>query len=140
MFFRKKKEELSDQLAVFQERADPRWGSGEFPLRASICIEGFEGEGLLANFCISGCSLESITYIAIRPNEEYLAKIIPPDDEKMEPFNLKVKLNWFKSSETLFQAGFSLGEGQGNAQLKRYGEVLQARGVTPDYGNRYSGK
>ena len=137
MSARNKKEELTDQRAVFQERGHPRWGSAQFPLKTGITIQGFEGEGLLANFCVSGCSLESVTFIALIPNEEYQAKIIPAENENMEPFNLRIKLNWIKSSEALFQAGFSLGEGQSNAQLKRYGEILQARGIVPDLGNKY---
>jgi hypothetical protein len=130
MFFRKKNEELSDQLAKFQEREDPRYA-----LTAGIFIEGFEGEGMLDNISISGCCMESITYVALIPDQEYQVNIHPDGDVKMEPFTLMLKLNWTKSSETLFQAGFSLGSGESNAKIKQYVELLRARGIQPDYGN-----
>ena len=134
---KKKKEELSDQFAVYHERKAPRWGSPQYAVNAGIAIEGFEGEGQVGNISITGCSMKSVTYVAITPNVVYQAKIIPDADEKMEAFNLKLKLNWTKSSETLFLAGFSLESGQNNAQLNRYIELLQARGVQPDYGNTH---
>ena len=129
MFFMKKKEELSDQLAVYQKRKEPR-----FLLNAGIAIEGFEGEGQLGNVSISGCYLGSVTYVALSPTELYQAKIIPGPEDNINPFSLKLKLNWTKSSETLFEAGFSLEDGQSNSQLKRYVELLRIRGVQPDYG------
>jgi hypothetical protein len=132
MFFQKKKkeEDLGDQFAVFQERKAPRFASN-----AGISIEGFEGEGLLKNVSVSGCCLESVTYAAITPNQTYRVKIIPGADEKMEPFNIKLVANWIKSSETLFEAGFSLEESERNPLPKRYVELLQMRGVKPEYGN-----
>ena len=140
MLFGKKTEELSDQLAVYHEREFPRWGSSQYALKAGVSIEGFEGEGQLGNFSVSGCSMESVTYVDLTPNKEYQLKIIPAQDENMEPFSLKFILNWTKSSETLFQAGFSLGDGQSTAQLKKYAELLQARGIKPDYGQKKLGK
>ena len=136
MFFRKK-EELSDQLAVYQERKNPRWGDPHYTINAGITIEGFDGEGQVGNICITGCNIKSATYIAIKPDEVYQAKIIPSEDEKIEPFSLKIKVNWTKSSEMLFQAGFSLENSQDDTQMKRYIELLKARGVQPDYGNVY---
>jgi hypothetical protein len=130
MVFTKKKEELSDQLAVYQERKDPR-----FWLNAGIAIEGFEGEGQLGNVSVSGCYLASVTYVAFMPDEVYQAKIIPGPEDAIKPFSLKLKLNWTKSSETLFEAGLSIEDGESNSQLKRYVELLRVRGVAPDYGN-----
>ena len=134
MFFRKKEEELSDQFAAYQERGAPRWGAPEYTLDAGMVIEGFEGEGQVGNISTIGCSLKSVTYIAITPDQIYQVKILPDAGEKMEPFGLKLKVNWTKSSETLFQAGFSLERGQEDANLKRYTDLLKARGVQPDYG------
>jgi hypothetical protein len=130
MIFTKKKEELSDQLAVYQERKDPR-----FWLNASITIEGFEGEGQLGNVSISGCYLASVTYVAFLPTEVYQAKIVPGPEDSLNPFSLKLRLNWTKSSEMLFEAGFSLEEGEDNRQLKRYVELLRIRSIQPDIGN-----
>ena len=131
MFFSKKKEEeLSDQQAVYQRREAPR-----FVLDAGISIDGFEGEGQLGNISISGCCMGSATYAAILPDEVYKAKIIPAPDENMGSFIVKLRASWTKSSEMLFQAGFSLEQGQSNAELKRYAALLKTRGVQPDYGN-----
>ena len=135
MFFKKKKEELSDQTAIYHERGAPRWGAPYNDLDAGITIDGFEGEGQIGNVSISGCSMKSVTYINITPNEVYKATIIPGKDDNMSPFSLKLKLTWTKSSETLFLAGFSLEGNDGSSQLKGYVELLRSRGISPDYGN-----
>ena len=135
MFFEKKQEELSDQLAVYQDRNAPRWGSPKFALNAGISIEGFEGEGKVDNISISGCRMESVTYVAFVHDREYQAKIIPDAGQSMDPFGIRLKLNWTKSSETLFQAGFTLEGGRSNTQLHQCIEKLAANGAQPDYGN-----
>jgi len=135
MFFKKKKEELSDQLASYQKRGSPRWGAPIFDLDAGISIAGYDGEGQIGNISVTGCSMKSVTYVNITPNEVYQVTIIPGSEDNMKPFNLKLKLSWIKSSETAFLAGFSLEGKEGSAQLKQYVEVLRSRGFEPDYGN-----
>lgn len=130
MLFGKKKENLSDQQAVYQKRKDPRYVSN-----ARISIEGFEGEGTLENISTSGCHMESSTYVSITPDEIYLVNIIPHKDENIKPFTQKLKATWTKSSEKLFQAGFSLYEGQSSTQMEQYTKLLNSRGVQPDFGN-----
>jgi hypothetical protein len=71
--------------------------------------------------------------VSVRPSRQ--AKIIPGPEDALKPFSLKLKLNWTKSSETLFEAGFSLEDGQDASQLKRYVDLLHARGISPDYGD-----
>ena len=139
MFFKKKNEELTDQHAVFQERGSPRWGSPQNVLSAGITISGFEGEGQVGNVSITGCSLHSVTYVNIIPDEIYDVRIIPEKVDNLAPFSLKLKLSWTKSSETLFLAGFSLDGGSSSAELKRYVEILRGRGIPPDFGNMGSG-
>jgi len=137
MFFKKKKEELTDQLANYQERGAPRWGMPQYDLDAGVTIVGFEGEGQLGNVSISGCSMKSVTYINIIPDEVYNVTIIPGKEDNLKPFSLKLKLSWTKSSETIFLAGFSLEDkdAPGVLQLKQLVEVLRSRGLIPDYGN-----
>ena len=131
MFFKKKEEELNDQLAVFQMRETPRFASG-----AGISIEGFEGEGLVRNISMTGCCMESVTYVAIKPNDVYQVRIIPGANEKIEPFTMKLTVTWIKSCETLFEAGFHVEGGQaGSSPIKQYAERLKAQGVQPDYGD-----
>ena len=134
IFKKKKKEELSDQLASYQERTAPRWGAPMNALKAGISINGFEGEGQLGNVSVSGCSMHSVTFVNIIPDEIYHVNIIPSKEDNMSPFGLKLKLSWTKSSETLFTAGFSV-EGGESAHLKHYVEILRSRGMLPDYGN-----
>ena len=135
MFFKKKNAELSDQLATYQERKAPRWGTPQFELSAGITINGYDGEGQLGNVSISGCSIKSVTYADITPNEVYQVTIIPGEEDNMEPFTLKLKLSWVKSCETLFLAGFSLEGDSGSSYLEKYVELLRSRGLSPDYGN-----
>ena len=126
----KKEEELSDQLAVYHERETPRYA-----IKAGIAINGFEGEGKLDNISVSGCRLESVTYAALIQDQVYQAKIIPDSEERIAPFDIKLKLNWTKSSETLFQAGFTVENSQNNTLLNQCIEQLKANGIKPDYGN-----
>ena len=135
MLLGKKKQELSDQHEVNIEREAPR-----FELKAGISIDGYEGEGLLGNVSVSGCYLGSVTYVALKPGEVYQAKIIPDAGDNIEPFSLTLRLSWTRSSETLFHAGFSLEKNQSNTFLKRYVELLQKRGVKPDYGKKKHGR
>ena len=136
MFFKKKKkEELGDQFAAYKQRKAPRWGTPQYTLKAGISINGYEGEGQLGNISVSGCSLLSVTYVNIKPDEVYLVNIIPGPEDNMKPFSLKLKLSWTKSSEELFQAGFSLEKGETDHNLSQYVDLLRARGALPDYGN-----
>ena len=135
MFFKKKKEELSDQLSTFQERGAPRWGAPQHELNAGITVNGYEGEGQVGNVSISGCSMKSVTYVSMVPGELYQITIIPGEEDHMPLIRIRVKLSWTKSSETVFQAGFALERGEDDTQLKNYVESLRVRGITPDYGN-----
>ena len=130
MFFGKKKENLSDQQAAYQKRKVPR-----YTLNAGISIEGFDGEGILDNICVAGCCMESSTYVSLMPDEVYRVTIKPGPDEKIKPFTHNLKVSWTKSSEDLFQAGFSLEGDKSTAQMEQYVDILNARGVRPDYGN-----
>ncbi|MCL2181304.1 MAG: PilZ domain-containing protein [Treponema sp.] len=135
MFFKKKKDELNDQLAVYRERQSARWGKPKYNIDAGITISGFEGEGQVGNVSLTGCSMMSVTYINIIPGEVYKLKFIPAQKDNMKPFNLSMKLNWIKSSETLFLAGFELEGATGGEHLKQYVEILRSYGIEPDYGN-----
>ena len=136
MFLKKKeKEEPSDQFTTYQERQDPRWGAPQYDIDAAVVIQGFEGEGQLGNISVSGCSMKSVTYAALIPDKVYQVKIIPGKEDKMQPFSLKLKLSWTKSSEEVFLAGFSLDKGESNSQLKQYAQILHSRGIMPDFGN-----
>ena len=135
MFFKKKKEELSDQLAVFQERKSPRLGAPKYNIDGGITITGFHGEGQIGNISATGCSMKSVTYVNIKPDDVYQVRIIPGKEYKIEPFNLRLKLSWTKSSEAVFLAGFSLEGSEGSSHLKRYFDQLRLRGFEPDYGN-----
>jgi len=128
-------EVLSDQQEVFQERKSPRYS-----LNAGITIEGFDGEGKIENISNAGCCMESATYVSIIPDTVYLVTIIPAKNENLRPFSQKLKASWTKSSEKLFQAGFSLAEGQSNDQLDKYVQLLGSRGAIPNYGNTGKGK
>jgi len=140
MFFKKKeKSELTDQFALYQERKSPRHGSPQYDIDTGITVTGFEGEGQLGNVSVSGCSMKSVTYIAIKPDEVYQLNIIPGKEYDMKPFSLRLKLSWTKSSENIFLAGFSLKEGEKNSSLEQYVNILRSRGIEPDYGNMRPG-
>ena len=129
--FKKKEEDLSDQAAVFHNRETPRFTS-----KAFISIEGFEGEGRVRNISETGCCLESVTYVAIKPDDVYRIKITPIAGENTVSFSLELTASWTRSNETFFEAGFTQKDGSVNLQLKKYTETLKARGVSPDYGNK----
>ena len=126
----KKNETLSDQQAVYHKRKAPRYA-----LKAGININGFEGEGMLGNISASGCLMESSTYVSITPDDLYQVTIKPDEGENIKPFSQKLKASWTKSSEMLFQAGFTVDSGQTSLQMEQYTEMLKLHGVNPDYGN-----
>jgi hypothetical protein len=134
MFFKKNKKELGDQFAVFHERDVPRFASG-----GGIAIEGFEGEARVKNVSASGCCLESVTYAALVPDKVYRLTISPGEGSPVKAFNILMKLNWARSSEMLFEAGFSLDAPKGSTHkdpmLERYIAQLRNEGVQPEYGN-----
>ena len=130
MAINRKNENLIDQQAVYHKRKAPRYA-----LKAGIAIEGFEGEGMLGNISASGCLMESSTYVSITPDDVYLVTIKPSQGENIKPFSQKLKASWTKSSEMLFQAGFTVDSGQSCIQMEQYTELLKSQGVNPDYGN-----
>jgi hypothetical protein len=133
MFF-KKKAALGDQFAVFRERETPRYASG-----GGITIEGFEGEGRIKNVCVSGCCMDSVTYAALTPGKAYQVKILPGAGVSQDPFSLRLMVTWIKSSEMVFEAGFSLEPGEKYPALERYVELLKNKGIQPEYGNMGQG-
>jgi hypothetical protein len=135
MTLKKKHEELGDQFAVYREREAPR-----FAANGGISIEGFEGEGLLKNISFSGCCLESVTYAALVPNQAYKVRINPGADVNLNPFTLNLTVNWTRSSEMSFEAGFSLEPGQKDHYLEQYAGQLQTQGIQPEYGNMDRGR
>jgi hypothetical protein len=130
MFFRKKQEEPGDQFAAYHERQTPR-----YTVNGGISIEGFEGEGLLKYISDSGCCMESVTYVSIKPSQVYQLRINPGPDTNMEPFTTRLTLNWIKSSEMVFEAGFVLEGAEQDPHLVRYIEQLRLQGARPEYGN-----
>ena len=125
----KKKDDLSDQQAVYQKRKAPR-----YDLSAGASIVGFEGEGALNNISITGCCMESATYVSLIPDETYNVTIIPGQEAKLSPFSQNLKVTWTKSSEMLFQAGFTIEGGTKNTQMEKYVNLLNSLGAKPDYG------
>ena len=130
MLIGKKKGKLSDQQAVYKKRNAPRYA-----LKAGITIEGFEGEGMLENISNTGCCMNSSTFVSITPDEVYQVTIIPGQGESIKAFSQKLRATWTKSSELMFQAGFSMADGQGKAAMEQYVELLKSQGAHPDYGN-----
>ena len=135
MPFGNTKEDLGDQQVVFQKRKAPRYA-----LNATVTVDGFDGEGELENISTSGCRMDSSTYVNLIPDDVYQVTINPNPSDNIKPFRLKLKASWTKSSELLFQAGFTLESGQSNAEMDRYVKVLNSKGIPPDYGNMVTGK
>jgi len=135
MPFGKTKEDLGDQQAVFQKRKAPRYA-----LNATVTVDGFDGEGELENISTSGCRMDSSTYVNLIPDEVYQVTITPSPRDNIKPFRLKLKASWTKSSELLFQAGFTLASGYHNTEMERYVKLLNSKGIPPDYGNMAAGK
>jgi hypothetical protein len=123
MFFKKKEKKIDDQFSSYQNREHTRYDT-----QAGFEVEGFEGEGLLKNISFPGLCLESITYVALTPKEQYNIKIIPEPLSHIEPFEVKAEVNWIKSTELSFEAGFSIIEsGQDTSSpVRRYIEFLIA--------------
>jgi hypothetical protein len=122
MFFKKKEKKIDDQFSSYQNRENPRYDT-----LADFVVEGFEGEGLLKNISLPGLCLESATYVALAPKERYNIKIIPETLSHVGPFGVRAEVNWIKSTELSFEAGFSIIEPyqDKSSPIGRYIEFLK---------------
>jgi hypothetical protein len=103
MFFKKKEKKIDDRISSYQNRENTRYDT-----QAGFVIEGFEGEGLLKNISLPGLCLESVTYVGLIPKEQYNIKIIPEPLSHLDLFGVKAEVNWIKSTEFSFEAGFTI--------------------------------
>ncbi|MDR1904797.1 MAG: PilZ domain-containing protein [Treponema sp.] len=122
MFFNKKEKKIDDQFSSYQDREKSRYNT-----QAGFMVEGFEGEGLLKNVSIPGLCLESVTYVSVTPKEQYKIKIIPEPISHIESFELRAEVNWVRSTELSFEAGFSIinPSQDKTSPIRRYVEFLK---------------
>jgi hypothetical protein len=119
MFF-KKKEDVTARLDVKDNRQESRYNA-----MAHISITGFDGNALLRNINTAGFCMESKTYVALRPGEQYTMTVSPGDSSRTPPFVLTVEVRWVRNSETSFRAGFKIFHASPDEAFRKYIEYIK---------------
>jgi hypothetical protein len=114
LFNKKEKREEVEERPVENRRA-VRYSS-----MATVKINGFEGEALLKDINAGGLCMESLTYASFDLYKSYMMSISPEPSFGVEPFDLKVKVQWLHSSATLFSTGFSIIEPPRGHAFQKY--------------------
>ncbi|MDR2446133.1 MAG: PilZ domain-containing protein [Treponema sp.] len=115
MLFNKKQKQEEVEKRPAENRRAVRFSS-----MASVRINGFEGEALLKDINTSGLCMESVTYATLDLNETYVMSISPEPSFGVETFDLKVKVQWLRSSAALFSTGFSIVESPHGRAFQKY--------------------
>jgi hypothetical protein len=122
LLFKKKEKEASAQ-AVDKSPRQPR-----YDCIAYVKVNGFEGQAVLRNISIGGFCMESRTYAAMQPGEQYAMEISPPQETGITPFEVKVEARWVKSDVASFNVGFLISDPRGERFLAKYIDYLKRQG------------
>jgi hypothetical protein len=87
----------------------------------------FDGEILLKDISVTGCGVESTTFIDLKPDCRYKMEIVPEKAANIGPFEIVVELQWTRKSGYSFEAGFSITESPKGKHFQRYVDYLSWR-------------
>jgi hypothetical protein len=98
---------------------------------ARVCIPGvLEGDALLKDISITGCSIESTAFADIQTNTPYMLEVKPEAASKIAKFELSVEVRWLKTSGDSYEAGFMVTASPKGKQFERYVDYLAWRSAT----------
>jgi hypothetical protein len=121
-------------MLLFKKKAKPeevRASSGPNPRQprydcvANVKVNGFEGQALLRNVSIGGFRMESRTFAAMQPGEQFTMQIAPLPETGIAPFEVKVEVRWVKSDVSSFNVGFLIVNPASERFLTKYIDYLQ---------------
>jgi hypothetical protein len=118
-FFKKKKEEEDKDEAV---QRSPRYNSV-----AGVYINGFDGQALLKNISVGGFCMQSKTFAALVPGEEYGMKISPEKPSGLDAFDVEVEVRWVRSEVSRFEAGLLIAGSPSVREMEKYINYLASR-------------
>ena len=91
-------------------------------------IEGISGgETLLKDLSITGCCVESTTYVEIKVNTRYKIEIMPEAASNIGDFELLVESKWFRTVGYSCEIGFAILESPKGRLFQRYVDYLSWR-------------
>ena len=95
---------------------------------AQVCIPGvLEGDALLKDISITGCSIESTVFAALEPNTAYTLEVKPEAASKIAKFELSVETRWLRTNGDAYEAGFVVTASPKGKQFERYVDYLAWR-------------
>jgi c-di-GMP-binding flagellar brake protein YcgR len=92
---------------------------------AHVKVNGFEGQAALRNVSIGGFRMESRTFAAMQPGEQYTMQIAPLAETGIAAFEVKVEVRWVKSDVTSFNVGFLIVNPASERYLTKYIDYLK---------------
>jgi hypothetical protein len=121
MFFMKTKKTAAKQ-ETSQVIRQPR-----YDCMAHVKVNGFEGRAALRNISASGFCMESKTYAAMQPGEQYTMLVTLPEETGITPFEVKVEVRWVKSDVSSFNVGLLVVNPAAERYLAKYIDYLKAQ-------------
>jgi hypothetical protein len=99
-----------------------------YPTLAQARIEGISGgETLLKDLSITGCCVESTTYVEIKLNTRYKIEVIPEVASGIGDFELLAESKWLHTSGYSCEIGFVILESPKGRSFQRYVDYLSWR-------------
>jgi c-di-GMP-binding flagellar brake protein YcgR len=121
-------------MLLFKKKAKPEEvqpSSGPNPRQprydcvANVKVYGFEGQAVLRNVSIGGFRMESRTFAAMQPGEQFTMQIAPLPETGIASFEVKVEVRWVKSDVSSFNVGFLIVNPAAERYLTKYIEYLK---------------
>jgi hypothetical protein len=95
---------------------------------AHVVIEGISGgETLLKDLSITGCCVESTTYVEIKLNTKYKIEVIPETASNIGNFEFVVESKWLRTVGYSCEIGFAILESPKGRLFQRYVDYLSWR-------------
>jgi hypothetical protein len=93
--------------------------------RARASIPGiFEGDAILKDISITGCSIEYTVQVDVKPNTKYTIQIFPEGASGIGQFDILTECRWFRGAGNSYEIGFMIIESPKGKQFQRYVDYL----------------
>lgn len=96
--------------------------------QAQASIPGvLNGDMLLKDISVTGCCLEAMRQVQVKPDTQYTIQITPEPDAQIGKFDLLAQSRWIRSREDSYEMGFLILESPKGKQFQRYVDYLTWR-------------
>jgi hypothetical protein len=99
-----------------------------FPAQAKVRIpDVFNGEAILKDISITGCSIESTMFIDIKPGAQFSMEVICESASKIENFDIRIETKWVRKGDSSCEIGFAIIASPVGKQFQNYVDYLSFR-------------